>query len=99
MGSWNVIAEVAEFAEFDPAKKTNVRRPLFSTITFKDGGATGDPTWVWSGGILMDLNKYQALKMEVRKVGAAEYLFVQAGGFSTRNKPDWKSKWLVLGRK
>jgi hypothetical protein len=99
MGSWNVIAEVAEFAEFDPAKKTNVRRPLFSTITFKDGGATGDPTWVWSGDRLMDLNKYQALKMEVRKVGAAEYLFVQAGGFSTRNKPDWKSKWYVLGRK
>jgi hypothetical protein len=98
MGSWKVIAEVAEFTDFDPAKKTNVRRPLFSTITFKDGGATGDPTWAWSGDRLMDLNKYQALKMEVRKVGAAEYLFVESGGFSTRNKPDWKPKWYVMKR-
>ena len=98
MGSWNVIAEVAEFAEFDPAKKMNVRRTLFSTITFKDGGATANPTSVWSGGILMDLNNYQALKMEVRKVDAAEFLFVESGGFSPRNKPDWKPKWYVMKR-
>ena len=46
----------------------------------------------------MDLNRYQALKMELRKVGNAEYLFVESGGFSTRHKPDWKSPWYVLAR-
>jgi hypothetical protein len=46
----------------------------------------------------MDLNRYQALKMEVRKVGDADYLFIEAGGFSTRNKPDWKCPWFVMRR-
>jgi hypothetical protein len=48
--------------------------------------------------MLMDLNRYQALKMEVRRVGDAEYLFFESGGFSTRNKPDWKSPWFVMKR-
>lgn len=46
----------------------------------------------------MDLDKYQALKMTVEKVGARDYLFIETGGFSTRNKPGWKPKWLVLSR-
>ena len=57
-----------------------------------------DATLVWSGDRLMDLNKYQALHMKVKRVGGADYLFVESGGFSNRHKPDWKSKWLVLGR-
>ena len=44
----------------------------------------------------MDLNKFQALIMQVRKVGGDEYLFVETGGFSTRNKPGWKPKLYVL---
>ena len=46
----------------------------------------------------MDLTKYQALKMQLRNVAGTDHLFVEAGGFSTRNKPDWKSQWLVLAR-
>jgi hypothetical protein len=98
LGAWQLVGQVAMIADFDPEKKTNPRNAPFSTITLRDGGGTSDSTWVWSGGILMDLNKYQALKMEVRKVGDTEYLFVEAGGFSTRNKPDWKSQWFVLKR-
>jgi hypothetical protein len=29
----------------------------FSTIALKDWGGTSGSTWVWSDGILMDLNK------------------------------------------
>ena len=100
IGGWKLITEVAEIAEFDPAqeKLPKARNPLFTSISFEQGGTTADPTWVWSGDHLMDLNKYQALRMLVQTLGGADYLFVEAGGFSTRNKPDWKSKWLVLRR-
>ena len=99
MGTWQLIAQVAQFAEFDPAKNVgNVRNPPFSTIALNDGGKTSDPIWAWSGDTLMDLDRYQALRMQVRKVGDTEYLFVESGGFSTRNKPDWKSRWYVMKR-
>ena len=44
----------------------------------------------------MDLSKYQALKMVVKEIGGEKYLFIEAGGFSTRNKPGWTSQWIVL---
>ena len=97
MGSWKLIAQVTEVSEFDAAKKPGpVRNPPFSAITLQDGGQTSQPTWAWSGDTLMDLDRYQALKMLVKKVGEAEYLFIESGGFSTRNKPDWRSRWYVL---
>jgi len=95
---WQVIAQVPQIDQFDPTKKTRVNRPVFSSMTFKDGGRTGDPTWVWSGDVLMDLSRYQALKMIVKKTGDSDYLFIEAGGFSTRNRPGWKSQWYVLKR-
>ena len=90
---------MAEIDEFDPAKKTRRpnRRP-FSTITLQNGGTTNDSTWIWSGDTLMDLNRYEALKMTLRTLDGTEYLFVEAGGFSTRHKPGWKSKLYVLKR-
>lgn len=95
-GDWEVIGEEAEIAGFDPAKETNARRPVFSAITLHDDGKNSDPTWIWSGYRLMDLTNYQALKMEPKTVDGTEYLFIEGGGFSNRNKPDWKSAWLVL---
>jgi len=100
LGRWSVIAQVAEIAEFDPEQKAKkVRNPLFATITLKDGGKTDDPTWVWSDDILMDLNKYQALKMIIKTIDSSDYLFIEAGGFSTRNKPGWKSPLYVMKKK
>ena len=97
MGNWKLIAEVPRMSEFDPAKQPqSVRNSPFSTIEFQVGGATSEPTWAWSNETLMDLNRYQALKMEVKKVGKTDFLFVESGGFSKRNKPEWRSKWYVL---
>ena len=99
LGNWKVIAEVKEIAEFDPAKKFGkARNSLFSTITFKEDGRTKDPTWLWSADTLMDLNKYQALKITPKTLAGNLYLFIEAGGFGTRNKPGWKSKLLVLAQ-
>jgi|TARA_B110000914_G_C15518372_1_gene475205 hypothetical protein len=46
----------------------------------------------------MDLNKYQALRMKTKTVDGNDYLFIEAGEFSTRNKLGWKPKWLVLSQ-
>ena len=97
-GSWKVIAQVGDVTDFDPAKKTRVNRPPFSSLNLKEGGRTDSPVWAWSGDILMDLTKFQALKMQPRNIGDRDYLFVEVGGFGTRNKPGWKSQLLVLAR-
>ncbi len=97
-GSWKVIAQVPTMAEFDPAKKTRVHRPPFSHLSFKAGGRTDNPVWAWSGDTLMDLAKFQALKMTPRHIEGKDYLFVEAGGFGTSKKPGWQSQLLVLAR-
>ena len=97
-GSWKVIAQVGDVTDFDPAKKTRVNRPPFSSLNLKEGGRTDSPVWAWSGDILMDLTKFQALKMQPRNIGDRDYLFVEVGGFGTRSKPGWKSQLLVLAR-
>jgi len=99
LGNWKVITEVGEIAEFDPAKKVGrARNPLFSTIMFKEDGRTKEPTWLWSADTLMDLNKYQALKIIPKTLAGNLYLFIESGGFGTRNKSGWKSKLLVLAK-
>jgi len=98
LGQWQLMGQVPAIADFDPQLKTHARNVPFSTISLQDGGGTNDPLWVWSGDVLMDLNRYQALKMEVRKIGNAEYLFVESGDFNTRHQPEWKSPWFVLTR-
>ena len=99
VGNWQVIAEVPEIAGFNPEKPTKAKKPPFSSITFSDGSETSEPVWIWSGKQLFDLEGYQALQIETRKFGDTEYLFIEAGGFSTRNKPEWKSTHYVLQRK
>ena len=100
MGDWQVISQVADIADFDPEKKpARARNAPFRTITFKGNAKTSEPTWAWSGDTLMDLNKYQALKIKPKTIGDNDYIFIEAGGFSTRNKPGWKSQLIVLKRK
>ncbi|MFP6893712.1 MAG: hypothetical protein VCA18_08175, partial [Opitutales bacterium] len=97
-GSWKAVALVKDVADFDPNKKTRVNRPPFSKLTLGEGGRTGNPVWAWSGDTLMDLTKFQALKMKTKNLEGKDYLFVETGGFGTRNKPGWKSQLLVLAR-
>jgi hypothetical protein len=97
-GSWKVIAQVPAMADFDPSKKNRASRPPFSSLTFKDRGRTDSPVWAWSGNTLMDLTKFQALKMRTENLDGIDYLFVETGGFGTRNKPGWKTQLLVLAK-
>ena len=98
-GTWKMVAEIEQISDFNPEDKTQkARRPAFTTITFKDDGETDSPTRVWSGDTLMDLDKYQALKLRNQSIGGTQYLFLEAGGFSNRHKTDWQSKWYVLSQ-
>jgi hypothetical protein len=97
-GAWKVVGEVAEIAAFNPAKPVKAKRPLFDKLTFEAEARTSEPCLLWSGDHLMDLTRYQALKMELRPIGGTDYLFIETGGFSERQKPGWKSGWLVLTR-
>jgi len=91
MGAWKTIAVVKTIDEFAPGKKTRSRGARFSKLTFKDKGRTDSVMWLWSGDTLMDLERYQALKMTVKAIDGNDYLFIEVGGFSTRNKPTWQS--------
>ena len=97
-GDWKAVAVVPEIAAFDPAKPGSAGNAVFKEIAFKDGGLTGSPTLIWSGDTLMDLNRFEALAIVPRTIEGADYLFVEAGGFSANHKPGWKSQLVVLKR-
>lgn len=52
--------------------------------------------WIWSGDTLMDLERNQALKRIVKPIDGSDYLFIATGGFAVKNKPGWKTQWLVM---
>ena len=99
LGSWQTVSLVATLEDFNPEKPRDANRARIKQVTFKSDGNTDEPIKVWSGDTLMDLEKYQALKMKIVTIDGGEYLLVEEGEFSTRHKPDWKSKWIILKRK
>jgi hypothetical protein len=98
MGVWTTVAVVPTVEAFDPAKPVDANRAPFKGIAFKDGGATESKTLIWSGDILMDLSRYEALKMVPKKIGETDYLFIEIGGFDAKAGKDWKSPLCVLKR-
>ena len=100
-GSWQAIGQVTEVNAFDPTLKRQppARNAPFKTIVIQAKGRTDSSTWLWSGDVVMDLTKYQALKMEMKSVAGSDYLFVEAGGFSNRHQPGWKTPWVVYQRR
>jgi len=98
MGTWEIVSTVAQIKEFDPAKPTKRGKFPFESITLKNGGLTSDPLFIWSGDHLMDLDRYQAMRMQAKTIDGSDYLFIEQGGYGTRNKPGWTSPWMVLTR-
>lgn len=97
-GKWKGLGQVAAIEDFVPAPKLRLRRGTLNELTLADAGITHDPYLLWTGDTLMDLSRYQALKMQAKSIEGKRYLFVEVGGFSERNKPDWKSAWNVLAQ-
>ena len=98
LGTWRIVDQVKTMDEFAPGKKMDPGRPMFTEMTFKDNGMTDNALWIWSGEALMDLERYQALKMTVKAIDGSDYLFVEAGGFRKENPVGWKPPLYVMKR-
>jgi len=99
MGKWKTISTVSDISAFDPSSKlSRPHRPFTGSINFLDNSKTSNKSWFWSGSYLMDLEKFQALKMQLKTINGKDYLFIENGGFSNRNKPGWKTTWTVMSR-
>jgi len=98
LGTWKIIDQVKTIDELNPGKRMNPGRAHIREMTFKDKGETDEMLWIWSGDTLMDLEWNQALKMTVKTIGGGDYLFIEAGGFSTQNPVGWQSPWYVMKR-
>jgi hypothetical protein len=98
VGDWKTIGVVKTIDEFTPDKRLNPRGARFAGISFKDNGETDNVTRLWSGVTLMDLTRYEALKMKIKTINNEVYLFIEAGGFNARNAVGWQSSWYVMKR-
>lgn len=96
LGSWKTLGTVKTIAEFTPEKRLNPRNAAFAEITFHDNGETDDATRLWSNTTLMDLTRYEALKIETKTIADEKYLFIETGRFSERNPVGWQTSWYVL---
>ena len=98
LGRWKTLGSVNAIDDFTPDKRLNPRGAKYATIQFESDGKTDNPTRLWSGDTLMDLTRYEALKIKTKTIDDENYLFIEVGGFNTRNPVGWQSKWHVLKR-
>ncbi len=98
VGQWRTLGTVKTIDEFTPDRRLSPRRAKITGINFMNGGATDGATRIWSGDTLMDLTRYEALKMKIKTINDEDYLFIEAGGFNAKHGAGWKSPWYVLKR-
>jgi hypothetical protein len=98
LGSWKTLGIVKTIDEFTTDKGLNPRGAKIAGITFKNNGDTDNATRLWSGNVLMDLTRYEALMMQLKTIDGDDYLFIEAGGFSERHPAVWQSPWYVMKR-
>ncbi len=96
VGRWKTLGVVKTIDEFTPDRRLNPRGAKIAGINFKDNGETDEVTRLWSSDTLMDLTRYEALKMKIKTINDEDYLFIEAGGFNARNAVGWQSAWYVL---
>ena len=94
----DAAAKRAAVADAAKRAETVRARVQMKAVSFKAGGLTGTDTLFWSGDTLMNLEKFEALKMTLKPIGDMEYLFIEAGGFSEKNPAGWKSPLIVMKR-
>jgi hypothetical protein len=97
-GTWTQIGDVATIESFVPSAKLRLNPLLPAKLTFAANGRTDDPLVYYTGDILMHLNTNQALEMVIKAIDGTDYLFIESGGFATKNGPTWKPSWIVMKR-
>jgi len=106
LGDWAAVGQIAAVNAFKPGEKLDPNKSSITGLSLKPDGATDSPNRLWSGDTLIDLRRdyrggaaYEALKMMAKTIEGTDYLFVEAGGFSTKHPAGWKSPWIVLERR
>lgn len=72
--------------------------PVGIGIELRKDGQTDSEDYAWSGDTLMNLARREALKMTLKKVGEADYLFIEAGGWHPDYPTDWAPELYVMKR-
>jgi len=95
-GEWKVIDQVDAVADFtSKASGRSVKAP-FASLALMSDGKTNDSNMIWSGNMLMVLQKKEALAIQLKTVGGKSHLFVEAGGFSDKNPKGWMTPLYVF---
>lgn len=94
-GQWQTVAVVPSIEAFDPSKPVDAGRSPFKELSIDNDGKTNSPLRYWTGNTLIDMEKFQALKMTLKN----DHLFIEAGGFNEKNPVGWRSPLIVLKRK
>lgn len=68
LGTWKVVDSVPAVDAFTYDKTREPGTPPFARITFKPGGKTDQPDWLWSGDMLIPRSRPEVLRMVVRDV-------------------------------
>jgi hypothetical protein len=95
------VKEEAQRIANEMKKPTNKRRPPRTTILeLKDRGTVvKSKTQFWSGDMLIDVARGEALKMEIKTIGGKKYLLVEKGGFGEKDTPEgWHCGYQVYER-
>ncbi len=98
IGTWTAVTQVNAITDFDPKAKPAPDRCPLKKIVFQDKGHTDSPDWIWSGDMLMDLNRSQALRITPQYIDGTDYLFIESGGFSDKNPSGWQCPLMVMKR-
>ncbi len=98
LGSWTTVGTVSAIEAFDPAKPTDLNKATFGGLTLKENGLTNKTIMIWSGDTLIDMTRWQALKMTTQTIAGTDYLAVEAGGFSEKNPAGWKCPLMIMKR-
>jgi hypothetical protein len=97
-GTWTQIGEIATVEAFVPSAKLRTNPLLPAKLTFAANGRTDDPLLYYTGDLLLHLNTNESLKMSIKAIDGADYLFIESGGFAAKNGPAWKPGFIVLKR-
>lgn len=97
-GAWQGLGQVEKIEDFVPSDNPRLRRGSIAGINLKADGKTDLAYMLWTGDMLMDLTRYEALKMVPKTINGKDYLFIETGDFHQNKKPGWATTWNVLER-
>ena len=96
-GTWKYEDVVKSMDDFNPqGKKANAGRPLALMLRLNADGTSDSSGLLWSGDTLMNIEQRAALKMSCKNIDGIDYLFVETGGFGTKNPKGWQSTLTVF---